>query len=83
MTPEPARDAHVGNVVSAAGVRITDIGGEKFEEAHARLVAGGINQRRKRIAGKEDEFVHGLWRYIETCGARCASSRLRIERGRS
>jgi hypothetical protein len=64
--------------VGAPRVRVADIGGEKFKEAHARLVASGINQRRQRVAGEKDELVHDTKssRVMQKSGARHAPWRV-------
>jgi hypothetical protein len=36
-----------GAGIGAAGVRVTDVGGEEFEEAYAGSIAGGDDERRK------------------------------------
>jgi hypothetical protein len=42
----------------AARVRVADVGGEEFQEAHASPLAGGGDECRQRGRGDRDELVH-------------------------
>jgi len=44
--------------VGAARVRVADVGGEEFEEAHASPLAGGGDECRQRGRADRDELVH-------------------------
>ena len=39
-------------------MRVADIGGKEFEEAHAGAIAGSGDQRRHRGRADRDEMVH-------------------------
>src|SRR6202011_2017575 len=55
----PAEEFLRGAGIGPARVRIADVGGEEFEEAHAGALAGGGDQRRDHgRRGMEDELVH-------------------------
>jgi hypothetical protein len=43
----PRQEFIGGAGIGAAGVRVTDVGGEEFEEAYAGSFAGGDDERRK------------------------------------
>jgi len=46
--------------IGAARVRVADVGGEEFKEAHAGALTGGRDQRRDNgRRGTDDELAHG------------------------
>ena len=47
--------------VCRAGVFVADVGREEFHEAPGGLLAGALNQRRKRIEAGAGEFAIGNW----------------------
>ena len=47
-----------GAVIGPARVRVADVGGEEFEEAHRGALAGGGDQRRCVRMTKGNKFVH-------------------------
>jgi hypothetical protein len=55
----------------APGVRIADVGGEKLEEAHARLVAGGSPQA-NRCSRMASRWTHGRLIISKICSVKRA-----------
>jgi hypothetical protein len=47
-----------GAAVGAPRVWVADIGGEEFEEAQLRALAGGGDEGRSGVSGEGDELIH-------------------------
>ena len=60
-----------GAAVGTARVRIEDVSGEEFEEAHARLVAGNEGRSRRQ----ECKLIHFL-SPAKRIGPKCANCRI-------
>jgi hypothetical protein len=56
----PGQKIGHGAAIRAARVRVADLGGEKFEEADAGAVAGGVDQGREGVRADRNELVHGI-----------------------
>ena len=54
----PGQEFIGGAGIGAARVRVADIGGEEFEEAHAGALAGGGDELGHAWCGYWDELVH-------------------------
>ena len=56
----PGQEFIRGASIGASRVRVADVGGEEFKEAHAGALTGGRDQRRDNgRRGTDDELAHG------------------------
>jgi hypothetical protein len=54
----PAEEFLRRTSIGPARVRVADVGGEEFEEAHRGALAGGGDQSRDGKRGKGDQLIH-------------------------
>src|SRR6516164_5630329 len=54
----PGQEFIGGASAGAARVRVADVGGEEFEEAHAGAIAGGGDKRRECCRSDRDQLFH-------------------------